>query len=147
MGIAIPEILEIQLLKYLTLKIDVKNYDQNQNWWLKLRPSVQLRHSFFILWQLDHFCSRHSKFHIWAWKLKIKIQANFNPNCGIWDLEFNWHFCLFFRGNQTILEWDIANSIFGTKNSRPRPWPCFLLVLWQSDHFWLRYGKFHIWLW
>ena len=24
---------------------------------------------------------------------------------------------------------------------------CLLFVLWQSDHFWLRYSKFHIWPW
>ena len=24
---------------------------------------------------------------------------------------------------------------------------CLLFVLWQSDHFWQRYGKFHIWPW
>ena len=24
---------------------------------------------------------------------------------------------------------------------------CLLLVSWQSDHFWLRYSKFHIWPW
>ena len=24
---------------------------------------------------------------------------------------------------------------------------CFLFVSWQSGHFWLRYGKFHIWPW
>ena len=24
---------------------------------------------------------------------------------------------------------------------------CFLYVSWQSGHFWLRYGKFHIWPW
>ena len=42
----------------------------------------------------------------------------------------------------------------------PWPWPwycqiwglefksiCLLFVLWQSDHFWLRYSKFHIWPW
>ena len=24
---------------------------------------------------------------------------------------------------------------------------CLLFILWQSDHFWLRYSKFHIWPW
>ena len=24
---------------------------------------------------------------------------------------------------------------------------CFLFVSWQSDHFWLRYRKFHLWPW
>ena len=26
-------------------------------------------------------------------------------------------------------------------------WTCLLFVPWQSDHFWLRYSKFHIWPW
>ena len=26
-------------------------------------------------------------------------------------------------------------------------WICLLFVSWQSDHFWLRYCKFHIWPW
>ena len=37
-----------------------------------------------------------------------------------------------------------------TRWSHLRPWDqsiCLLLVSWQSDHFWLRYSKFHIWLW
>ena len=37
-----------------------------------------------------------------------------------------------------------------TRWSHLRPWVqsiCLLFVLWQSDHFWLRYSKFHIWPW
>ena len=31
---------------------------------------------------------------------------------------------------------------------RPRvQWICLLFISWQSDHFWLRYSKFHIWPW
>ena len=34
--------------------------------------------------------------------------------------------------------------------SHLKPWVqsvCLLFVSWQSDHFWLRYSKFHIWPW
>ena len=46
---------------------------------------------------------------------------------------------------------DLQNSSQGqTHWSHLRPGIqsiCLLFVLWQSDHFWLRYRKFHIWPW
>ena len=80
----------------------------------------------------------------------------------IWTLEFKRYVCFSFRGNRTIFGWDIANSIFDLEISRSRSWPWsnpmvtlspqvrsiyMLFVSWQSDHFWLRYSKFHIWPW
>ena len=77
-------------------------------------------------------------------------------------LEFNRYVCFSFRGNRTIFGWDIGNYIFDLENSRSRSWPrsnpmftlnprvqsiCLLFVSWKSDHFWLRFSKFHIWPW
>ena len=99
-------------------------------------------------WPLDHFWSRYSKFHIWPWKLKVKVMAKDKPDGHIWGLKFNWYVCFSFRGNRigldwiclttthvlqdilavlrgngTIIGWDIANSIFDFDNSRSRSWP------------------------
>ena len=101
---------------------------------------------------------RFNKFHIWPWKFKVKVMTKIKPGGHIWGLEFNQYGCFSFRENRTILGWDIANSIFNLENSRPRSNPmshlrpmvqsiCLLFVLWQSDHFWLRFIKFHIWPW
>ena len=77
-------------------------------------------------------------------------------------LEFNRYVCFSFHGNRTIFGWDLANSIFdleiqgqghGQGQTRwshlsPRAQSmCLLFVSWQSDHFGLRYSKFHIWPW
>ena len=68
--------------------------------------------------------------------------------------------CFSFHGNRTMFGWVIENSIFDPENSRSRSceghiwWShlgpivqstCLLYISWQSDHFWLRYGKCHIW--
>ena len=47
---------------------------------------------------------------------KIKIIAKVKPDGYIWGLKFNRYVCFSFRGNQTILGWDIANSIFDLEN-------------------------------
>ena len=129
--------------------------------WSRLRPGVQSICLLFVSWQLDHFWLRYRKFHIWPWKFKVKVIAKVKPDGHIWALEFNRYVCFSFCGNRTIFGWDIANSIFDLENSRSRSWPrsrwshlsprvqsiCLLFVSWQSDHFWLRYSKFHIWPW
>ena len=71
---------------------------------------------FFVLWQLDHFWLRYSKFYIWPWKLKVKVMAKVKRDGHIWALEFNRYVCFLFRGNRTIFGWDIANSIFDLEN-------------------------------
>ena len=75
------------------------------------------------------------------------------------DLEINWFVCILFQGNRANFGWDIANSLVGHgeghgegqirwSHLRPRLQAiCLLFVSWQSDHFWLRYSKFHIWPW
>ena len=46
---------------------------------------------------------------------------------------------------QISRSWPRSNPL---SNLRPRVQiDMFVFVLWQSDHFWLRYSKFHIWPW
>ena len=94
---------------------------------------------------------------------KVKVMVKVRPIGHISELEFNWYVCFSFRGNRTTFGWDIANSIFDlefiqgqghgqgqTRWSHLSPIVqsiCLLFVSWQSDHFWLRYSKFHIWPW
>ena len=93
---------------------------------------------------------------------KVKVMVKVKPDGHIWALEFKRYVCFSFCGNWTIFGWDIANYIFDLKNLgqghgqgqtrwshlSPRDQTiCLLFVLWQSDHFWLRYSKFHIWPW
>ena len=116
----------------------------------------------FVSWQYDHFWLRYNKFYIWPWNFKVKVMAKVKPNGHIWALKFNRYVCFLFRGNRTIFGWDIANSIFDLEIQgqghgqgqtqwsylSPRVQSIYLLfVSWQSDHFWLRYSKFHIWPW
>ena len=82
-------------------------------------PSICL---LFVLWQLDHFWLRYSKFHIWPWKFKVKVMAKVITDGHIWALEFNRYVCFLFHGNQTIFGWNTANSIFDLENSRPKSW-------------------------
>ena len=124
-------------------KFKCQGHGQGQTHWSHLRPGVQSIRLLSVLWQSDHFWLRYSKFHIWPWKFKVKVK----PDCHIWGLESNRYVCISFRGNCTIFGWDIANSIFDLENSRSRSWPRLLFVSWQSDHFWLKYSKFHIWPW
>ena len=100
---------------------------------------------------------RYSKFHIWPWKFKVKVMAKVKSYGPIWGLNFNWYVCILFRANRTIFGWDIAIqnltlTIQGQGHGQGQnPWShlrpsvqsiCLLFVLWQSNHFWLRYSKF-----
>ena len=104
-------------------KIKGQGYGQCQTNWSHLRPEVQSICLLFVSWQSDHFWLRYSKFHIWPWKVKVKVMAKVKPVGHIWALEFNRYVCFSFRGNRTIFGWDIANSIFDLENSRSRLWP------------------------
>ena len=58
------------------------------------------------------------------WSLSVRSShLNFQSYGHIWGLEFNRYVCFSFHGNQTIVSWDIANSIFDLKNSMSRSWP------------------------
>ena len=92
----------------------------------------------FVSWQSNHFWLRYSKFYIWPWKFKVKLVAKVKHNGYIWALEFNRYVCFSFRG-QGQTQW---------LHLSPRVQSiCLLFVSWQSDHFRLRYSKFHIWPW
>ena len=107
----------------LTFKFKGQSYGQVQTHWLHLRPGVQSICLLFVSWQSDHFWLRYRKFHIWPWKLKVKVMAKVKPDGHIWALDFNPYVCFSFRGNRTIFSWDIAKSIFDIENSRSRSWP------------------------
>ena len=94
--------------------------------------------------------------------VKIKVMAKVILDDQIWALEFNRYVCFSFRGNRTIFGWDIGKLYLTLKiqgqghgqgqtrwsHLSPRVQSvCLLFVSWQSDHFWLRYSKFHIWPW
>ena len=95
------------------------------------------------------------------WKVKVMVKSNPLVTFEAWSSTDMFAF-RFVAIRQTIFSWDIANSAFDLEKSRSRscprskltvtfePWSsinCLLLVSWQSDHFWLRYSKFHIWPW
>ena len=57
------------------------------------------------------------------------------------------------KGQGHIWPWKFKGQGYGlgqTRWSHLRPWvqsTCLLFISWQSDHFGLRYSKFHIWRW
>ena len=104
-------------------KIKAQGYGQGQNHWSHLRPGVQSKCLLFVSWQSHHFWLGYRKFHIWPWKFKVKVMVKVKPDGHIWAIEFNRYVCFSFRGNRTIVGWDIANSIFDLENSRWRSWP------------------------
>ena len=79
-----------------------QGHSQGQTWCSHLSHWVQSICLLFVSWQSDHFWLRYNKFHIWPWKFKVKVMAKVKPDGRIWGLEFNWHVCFSFRGNQTI---------------------------------------------
>ena len=104
----------------------------------------------------------YSKFYIWPWKFKVKVMAKVILDDQIWAIEFNRYVCFSFRGNRTIFGWDIGKLYLTLKiqgqghGQGQTQWSqlsprvqsvCLLFVSRQSDHFWLRYSKFHIWPW
>ena len=97
-----------------------KGQGHGQTHWSHLRPGIQSICLLFVPWQSDHFWLRYSKFHIWPWKFKVKVIQGQGYGQG-----------------QTWLS-----------HLRPEVQSIYLLsVSWKSDHFWLRYSKFHIWPW
>ena len=100
-------------------KFKGQDHGQGQTHWSHLRVGIQL---VCLLFVSDHFWLRHSKFHIWPWKFKVKVIAKVKPDGHSWGLKFSQYICFLFRGNRTIFDWDIANSIFGLEDSRSRTW-------------------------
>ena len=92
----------------------------------------------------------------------VKVMVNVKPIGHILGLEFNWYVCFSFRRNRSTVGRDIANSIFdleiqGQRHGQGQTWWSHLspefqsiylfFISWQSDHFWMRYSKCHIWPW
>ena len=77
---------------------------------------------------------RYSYFKIWPWKSMVKVMCVVKGQGHVWPSKFKGqgygqgqtHWLHLKPGIQSI---------------------CLLFVSWQSDHFWLRYRKFHIWPW
>ena len=107
-----PSHSEIQLYQNLTMKIHgqghvcgqrsrsrltfkIQGYGQGQTHWSHLRPGIQSICLLFVSWQSDHFWLRYRKFHIWPWKLKVKVTAKVKPDGHIWGLGFQL-ICLLF---------------------------------------------------
>ena len=77
---------------------------------------------------------RYSYFKIWPWKSMVKVMCVVEGQGHVWPSKFKRQS---YGPGQT--HW-----------SHLRPgvqWICLLFASWQSDHFWLRYRKFHIWPW
>ena len=57
------------------------------------------------------------------------------------------------NGQDNIWPWKFKYQCHGQGQTHYHIWGlafksiCLLFVSWQSDHFWLRYSKFHIWPW
>ena len=73
---------------------------------------------------------RYSYFKIGPWKSMVKVMCVVKGQGHVWPSKFKGqgetHLSHLRPGVQSI---------------------CFLFVSWQSDHFWLRYRKFHLWPW
>ena len=73
---------------------------------------------------------RYSYFKIWPWKSMVKVMCGVKGQGHAWPSKFKGqgqtHWSHLRPGGQSI---------------------CLLFDLWQSEHFWLRYNKFHIWPW
>ena len=75
---------------------------------------------------------RYSYFKIWPWKSMVKVMCVVKGH--VWPSNF--------KGQ------DYGQGQTHWSHLRPGIQSiCLLFVLWQSNHFWLRYRKFHKWPW
>ena len=77
---------------------------------------------------------RYSYFKIWPWKSMVKVICVVKGQGHIWPSKFKGQ-----GYGQDQTHWSPLRP--GVQSI------CLLFVSWQSDHFWLRYSKFHIWPW
>ena len=75
-----PLLVEIEQIPCLTLKIQGQGHGQDQIRRSHLRPRIKSMSLLFVSWQSDHFGQRYSKFHIWPWKLKVKVTTKIDQN-------------------------------------------------------------------
>ena len=77
---------------------------------------------------------RYSYLKIWLWKSMVKVMRVVKGQGHVWPSNFNGQ--------------DYGQGQTHWSHLRPEVQSiCLLFFSWQSDHFWLRYRKFHIWLW
>ena len=77
---------------------------------------------------------RYSYFKIWPWKSMVKVMCVVKGQGHVWPSKFKGQ-----GYGQVQTHWSHLRP--GVQSI------CLLFVSWQSDHFWLRYRKFHIWPW
>ena len=77
---------------------------------------------------------KYSYFKIWPWKSMVKVMCVVKGQVHVWPSKFKGQG---YGQGQTY--WSHLRS--GIQSI------CLLFVSWQSDHFWPRYRKFHIWPW
>ena len=77
---------------------------------------------------------RYSYFKIWPWKSMVKFMCVVKDQGHIWPSKFKGQ-----GHGQGQTHWSHLRSAVQSI--------CLLFLSWQSDHFWLRYSKFHIWPW
>ena len=77
---------------------------------------------------------RYSYFKIWPWQFIIKVMCVVKGQGHVWPSKFKGQ-----GDGQGQAHWSHLRP--GVQSI------CLVFVLWQSDHFWLRYRKFHIWPW
>ena len=77
---------------------------------------------------------RYSYFKIWPWKSMVKIMCVVKGQDRVWPSNFK--------------DQDYGQGQTHWSHLRPGVQSiCLLFVSWQSNHFWLRYRKFHNWPW
>ena len=77
---------------------------------------------------------RYIYFQIWPWKSMVKVMCVVKGEGHVWPSNF--------KGQ------DYGQGQTHWSHLRPGVQSiCFLFIPWQSDHFWLRYSKFHIRPW
>ena len=77
---------------------------------------------------------RYSYIKIWPWKSMVNVMCVVKGQGHVWPSKFKGQ-----GYGQGQTHWSHLRS--GVQSI------CLLFVSWQSDHFWLRYRKFHIWPW
>ena len=77
---------------------------------------------------------RYSYYKIWPWKSMVKVMCVVKGQCHVWPSKFKGQG----YGQVQTHWWYLRPGVQSI---------CLLFVSWQSDHFWLRYRKFHIWPW
>ena len=143
--------LEIQLFKNFTLKIQGESQGQSQNIWLHLRPGVKIICSFLVWiivgWDIADsiFDLENSRSNSWP---RSKPMVTFD----VWNSIDMFAFC--FVTIRDIAIPYLTLKIQGEGHCQGQTWwshlrhrvqsICLLFGPWQSDRFGLRSSKFHI---